>query len=71
MLQSLTNSILEKVPQVYVLQRVAEISMGKTVRIVQITPRVLESGSEYVDTTIQQFDVINLNINEMPTQRLA
>ena len=52
-MQSLMNAILEKVPQVYVLQRVAEISIGKWVRIVQIPPRTLYTRSKYVDATMK------------------
>ena len=70
-MQSLTNAILEKVAQVDVLQRAAEISTRKRVRIVQIPPRALESGSKDVDAAIQQFDTISLDVNQIPTHTLA
>ena len=70
-MQSLTNAILEKVPQVDVLQRVAEISTGKRVRLAQIQPHELTTGSEDVDATMQQFDLTSLDVNELLMQTLA
>ena len=43
LLQSLTNDVLEKVPQFDVMQREEEICMEKMMRIVQIPPWALET----------------------------
>ena len=71
LLQSLTNPILEKVPQTDVLQRATEISTGKRVLLVYIPPCALVTRSEDVDATMQQFDVITLDLNELLMQTLA
>ena len=44
--------------------------MGKRVRIVQIALHALETGSKDVDAFMQQFDVISLDVNELPTHTL-
>ena len=62
--------ILEKVPESNVLQRISELSTGKWVQIVQILLRVLKTSSEDVDASLQQFQKIALDVNELPTHTL-
>ena len=51
-LQSLVNSILEKVPEANVVQQTGELNTGKKVRIVQILPQELDTNSEDVNLSI-------------------
>ena len=69
--RSKIHDIIEKVPLVDVLPRAAQISMGERVRIVHIPPCALETGSKDVDAAMRQFDVISINVNEIPTQMIT
>ena len=70
-LQYFINAILEKVPEANVLQRTGELSIGKKVRLVQIMLRVLETINENVDASLEQFQTIAFDVNELPTHTLV
>ena len=57
--------LLEKVPKENLLQRTSELSTGKWVKIIWILPRALEMNNEHVDASLQQFETIALDINEL------
>ena len=64
---SLVNMIFEIIPEASLAQRVIEISIRKRAIIVPILPKVVETHDEYVYTSLQQFETIALDVNELST----
>ena len=70
-LNSLFNSILERVPKENMVWKEVDIHIGKRARIVYISPRAVETPSEDIDMTLQQFEIIALDINKLLTHTLV
>ena len=68
---SLVDAILKRVPEAKFLRKDGEISSGKWVQIVHILLHSIETESEDVNTSLQQFQGIALDVNELSTQTLV
>ena len=62
---------MQRVPKDNVLQKVGEISTWKWIQNVQIPSHTIKKNSEDVNASLQQFQDLSLDINELSTQTLV
>ena len=66
-LYSLIDAVLNRVPKATTLQKVGSINTGKQITNVQIPSHVIDTNSEDVNASLQQFQDLSLDINELST----
>ena len=70
-LNSLIDAILNRVSEETMSQKVGEISIGKQIMNVWILSYAIETNNENSNASLQQFQDLSLDINELSTQKMV